>query len=442
MGLVPTVRFVERGDAHLAYQVFGEGSANVLMLNGVPSHLESLWQFPLAVRANEKLGSFARVALYDFRGTGMSDPLPAGGYSVEEMAADALAVWEAAGFERVVLWGDTCGGFPAIWLATQCADRVDGLVLDDAFACLRAHEDYPMGWGEDALAEQRAAFRSLWGTGASIELLGARFADDERMREEWARYERMAGTPGSIVAWFDQMLDLDVRHLVRDVGVPTLVFHSVTNAVAPVEHGRYLAEHIPGARYIELEVDSAVEWTEGGIAPDVAEFLTGSRAGGHIERSLQVVLFVDIADSTGKAVTLGDAAWRDLLSEFRRTVQAVLRRYEAQEVNTRGDDFFAVIGSPSIAVEVARVIRSEMEKFGVEVRTGLHLGEIERQGDDYAGVAVHIGARIEALATAGEVLVSQTVRDALVGSDVVCASRGRHHLKGIPGEWEIFALEG
>lgn len=439
MEFAPKVQFVRRGGADLAYQVFGNGPANLLYLPPA-SHLEQMWQFPLLTRTNERLAGMARNAMYDLRGFGMSDPLPAGGYPVEAMAADAVAVMDAAGFEQAVVWADGIHGAVAVWLAVHYPSRLDGLILNDASACFRACTGYEIGFTDAERAERRAFLQELWGAGASIMLLAPSVADDERMLEEWARYERMMATPNSALVAFDVAADLDVRSLLSQVSVRTLVIHSTANGLTPVSHGRYLAEHIKGARYIEVEVDPAFEFAGGGILGDIAEFLTGSRAAAHIERSLQVVLFADIVGSTNRAATIGDVAWHDLLLEFRSMVRSVLDRYEGREVNTRGDDFFVVVRSPSVAVEIARAIRANALRLDLEMRSGLHLGEIEQQGNDFAGLAVHIGARIAALAQPAEILVSQTVRDALVGSELKWTSRGTHELKGVPDEWRTYAV--
>jgi pimeloyl-ACP methyl ester carboxylesterase len=438
--LAPKVQFVERGAAHLAYQVYGDGPARVVYIPGIGTHREQMWQFPATVRSLERQARLARTAMYDHRGCGMSDALPAGGYPIEEHAADALAVWDAAGFERAVVRGHFFGGAVAVWLAVHCPERVEGLILYDATACLQARPGYEIGLAEPEMAQLRAFLQSLWGTGATIGMLAPSMAGDERVVEEWARYERQVATPSSIVAGFDVTAAIDVRDLLPQVAAPTLVLHSATNGLYPVTHGRYLAEHIPGAQYIEIADDIALEWRDESFA-DVAEFLTGSRAAAHVERSLQVLLFTDIVESTNRAAAMGDNAWRHLLSDFRRAVRTVLERYDAREVNTHGDDFFAVVGSPSVAVEVARSIRHEAAALGLDVRSGVHLGEVEHQAGDFAGLAVHIGARIQALAEPGEILVSQTVRDALIGSNIAWASRGHHHLKGVPGEWQLFAIE-
>jgi len=441
VSLVPETHFVRRGDAHLAYHVFGYGPPDLLYINGFATHLEQLWQWPLIVRSSELLARLGRVATYDWRGYGMSDRLPDRGYALHEFAADALAVADAAGFERSLVIGEGTGAAVAVWLAVHHTDRVSGLILSDGSASLRARPGYGIGMTDDAVARSRAMFQSIWGTGATIGLIAASLADDERHREDWARYERIAATPSSFVAALDAQMEFDVRDLLSKVSVPTLVVHSATNQLIRVEHGRYLGAHIPNARYVETTHDAFTAWTEGGLGGDISEFVTGSRDRAHVDRSLQVVLFADIVGSTDRAAAVGDDAWRDHLTAFRTLVRTVLDRYGAREINTRGDDFFAVIASPSVAIEIARLIRSEAARLRLEVRSGLHLGEIEEQGDDVMGLTVHIGARVQALAEPSEILVSKTVCDALIGSSIQWTNRGEHHLKGIPGEWHLFAVE-
>jgi pimeloyl-ACP methyl ester carboxylesterase len=401
MGLTPGTEFVRRGDGDLAYQLFGDGPARVLEINAYATHREQLWQFPVAIRGQERLSRMACVAQYDWRGYGMSDALPSRGYRIEDLAADALAVLDAAEFEDAVFWGDAAGGAVAIWLAVHHPDRVTGLVLDNASACVRARPGYDIGFTHRETSERRALFETMWGTGATLDLIASRFATDEKVRADWARYERIAATPSSILAVYDIVVALDVRDLLSAVAVPTLVLHSATNVLIPPLQGRYLADHIPGAHYVEVDEDAAIEWDSAGLGGEVSEFLTGTRAHAHIERSLLVVLFTDIAGSTDQVAAMGDAVWRETLDTFRRVVREVLDRYGAREVNTRGDDFFAVASSPSIAIAMARDIRSAATGTGLQVRSGIHLGEVEHQGDGYTGLTVHIGARIAALRDSG-----------------------------------------
>lgn len=439
MSLAPRVQFVRRAEADVAYQVFGKGPANLLNMP-MAAHLEQLWQFPIVSRPNERLAMMARMALCELRGLGMSDPLPSDRYGVEEFAADALAVMDAVGFDRAVVLAEGMNGATAVWLAVHCPDRVDGLILYGASSCFRECPGYDIGLAEPDLSALREVFRTRWGTGMTTGFLASSLASDARLVDEWARYERMMATPNSILTFFDTVSRFDVRDLLPQVTTRALVIQPATDGLIPASHGRHLAQHISGARLIEVDADHTLSYMAVEVLGELAEFLTGTRAAAHTERSLQVVLFTDVAGSTERAAALGDSGWRHLLSEFRTVVRAVLDRYEAQEVNTRGDDFFVVAASPSVAVEIARTIRSEAAALGLAVRTGLHLGEIERQGDDYAGLAVHIGARISALAAPGEILVSQTVRDALVGSGVEWTSRGVQVLKGVPDEWRTYAV--
>lgn len=439
MSLAPRVQFARRADADVAYQVLGDGPTNLLAVP-MAAHLEQLWQFPLMSRPNERLAMMSRMVLCELRGLGMSDPLPASGYAVEDFAADMLAVMDAVGFERTVVLAEGMNGAAAVWLAVHCPERIGGLILYGASCCYRQHPGYEVGVAEPDVAALRDVFRSSWGTGMTTSFLATSLASDPRLVDEWARYERLMATPNSILAFFDAVAKLDTRDLLPLVSTRTLVVQPARDGLFPASHGRHLAQRIPGARLVEVDADHSLSYVTPLVLGELAEFLTGTRAAAYTERLLKVVLFTDVVGSTERAAELGDSSWRQLLSEFRTVVRAVLDRYEAQEVNTRGDDFFVVAASPSVAIETARAIRSEATALGLDLRTGLHLGEVERQGDDYAGLAVHIGSRIAALAMPGEILVSQTVRDALVGSGVEWSARGTHLLKGVPDEWRTYAV--
>lgn len=344
MSLAPRVQFARRADADVAYQVLGDGPANLLNAP-MAAHLEQLWQFPLMSRPNERLAMMSRMALCELRGLGMSDPLPSNGYPIEEFAADMLAIMDAVGFERAVVLAEGMNGATAVWLAVHRPERIDGLILYGASPCYRHHPDYDVGVGEPEVAALRDVFRTAWGNGMTTDFLATSLASEPRLVEEWARYERLMATPNSILAFFDATVELDVRDLLEQVAVRTLVVQPIRDGLFPASHGRYLAQHIPGARLIEVDADHSLSHLTPEVLGELAEFLTGTRAAAHTERSLQVVLFTDVVSSTERAAALGDGAWRQLLSEFRMVVRTVLDRYEAREVNTRGDDFFVVAAS-------------------------------------------------------------------------------------------------
>ena len=440
MGLAPPTRFVARGDGHIAYQVFGGGPAQILMVGGLASNVEVQWQIPPAIYALERLGQLGHVAVYDARGYGMSDRLP-DGYDITDLAADALAVCDAAGFERPTVWGEAGAAAVAVWLAVHVPERVRSLVIEGGSACRRWHPDYPIGLRDDEVAERRELWASMWGSGFSAAIFAPGHADDERFIEDVARFEVAAATPTSVLGQFDLTMSLDVRDLLPKVTQPTFVFHTASNGLTAVTQGRYLAEHIPNARYLELdEIDATDAMKNSELLGMLSEFLTGDRNAIHVQHEFTVILFTDIADSTNRAMVLGDHDWRDLLAEFPFSIKSILDRYGATQVNTRGDDVLVIAATPSIAVGVARAIRDGATDLGLEVRSGVHLGEIERLDDDVAGIAVHIAARVAELAAGGEILVSQTMRDASIGSTIELHAKGSHHLKGIPGDWEVFAI--
>ena len=440
MGSTPRTVFVQRGDGAIAYQSFGSGPA-VLQIVGSPTHCEHMWQFPQLTQNLERLAHFVRLLVYDMRGVGMSDRLPEAGYGVEEMAADTLAVLDASGVERAAVLASITGGPVAIWLAVYHPERVMSLLLDNTYAGLRAVPGHEVGASDEMLEQLREVGVSRWGTGSSMTNWVPSSQQDERLQQEWARIEMVTATPRALGTFSAAALALDARDLLTQVTQPTLVTHARRNGLVPVVLGRDLAERIPGARYIECGSSVVEQWGDAAFRADVVEFLTGARPTESIERMLGVVLFVDIAGSTTRASNVGDNAWADLLVAFRRRVSTVLARFGARQINTRGDDVLIVTETPSVAIDVAHAIRADAEGLGVEVRSGAHLGEIERMDDDVAGITVHIGARIADLAVAGEILVSRTVRDAMIGSPVTFTSRGVQPLKGVPGNWEILLAE-
>jgi pimeloyl-ACP methyl ester carboxylesterase len=407
------------------------------------SHLEQNQWWPGYAGLVQRLAGFSRVIVFDRRGTGLSDRILSLG-SFEEMLDDIRAVMHAASSERAVLFGGAEGGPMCALFAATHPERTTALVLGASYARRTWAPDYPWGLDEAAQRKILAAYEQRWGTeDFGVRALAPTLAGDERFRRWHAQACRFAGTPGSARAWFELTMEIDVRDVLPAIRVPTLVVHRTGDPVIPVEAGRYLAERIPGARYVELPGADHYPFTgsAGEILDEVEEFVTGSRRTREPDRVLATVLFTDIVGSTELAAELGDRRWRELLEEHHREVRAQLDRFRGNEVRIAGDGFLATFDGPARAIRCALAIRDALGPLGVEIRAGLHTGELELAETGVEGIAVHIGARIADLAGPGEVLVSRTVRDLVVGSEIVLAARGARALKGVPGEWEILAVE-
>ena len=441
--MVPVTRYAQSGDANIAYQAVGEGALDVMFLPGWISQIEQLWELPALHRFLERLGSFSRVIMFDRRGGGLSDRV-LGDYSLEQDAEDALAVLEAAGSERTALLTYSLGGITGVQLAADHPDRIGALVMYASLARTAWAPDYD--WALTA-AEREAFAEGLVEHWGEVEKSGpSAFApslgEDPTFRSWFARLERLAASPGEARVMSRASVDLDVRERLAHIRVPTLVMHRPHDLAWDVRHSRYLAEHIPGARYVELDgVDSLpFAGDSDAVIEEIEEFLTGSR-GGRMARSLLTVLFTDIVDSTARAAEMGDGSWRDLLARHDAQVRQELARYGGRAVKTVGDGFLATFsGPPSRALRAALAITRAARELGIEVRAGMHTGECELIGDDVGGMAVHIAARVSGLARPGEVLVSGTVFGTVVGGPFNFEERGLHELKGVPGRWPLFAL--
>jgi class 3 adenylate cyclase len=433
--------YARNGDATIAWSAHGEGSIDVLFIGGIVSHIEHLWEEPGTARFLSQLAGFTRLILMDRRGLGLSDPLE-GPLSLDEELGDVEAVLEAAGSERAVMLGYTSGGPLCIRFAARHPERVRALVLYAAIASALAAPGYD--WTHDA-DERALSFERMiaaWGTGENLAAIAPTRAADERMRAWYARMERLSSSPGAMRLIARNSATQDVREDLPELRVPTLILHRNGDRLIDVRHSRFIAERIPGARYVELEgIDNLPSAGESaGILGEIEEFLTGGRSRA-IERALLTVLFTDIAGSTGHAARLGDAAWRDLLAAHDAAVRRAVDRFGGREVKTIGDAFLVTFaGAPSDALRCAAAIVAAVRDLGLEVRVGLHTGECEVLGDDVGGMAVHIAARVAALATPGEVLASGTAYGTVVGSGLRFDDRGLHELKGVPGAWPIFAL--
>jgi len=435
----PVTRYAKSGDVHIAYQVFGEGAVNLVIAPPFVSNVETYWDQPDCVRWLLRLASFARVVMFDKRGTGMSDrvsELP----GLEQRMDDLRAVMDAVGLEQAVPFGISEGGPLAALFAATYPDRCRALVLYGSFA--RFASWLPT---EEALANFLGYIEQAWGSGGSLPLFAPSLANDPAAQQWMGRFERLGASPAGVAALMRMNSQIDISDIVPTIRVPTLVMHRTEDVTIHVEGGRYLAQHIPGARYIELPGKDHPPWIGDNameIADSIQEFLTGARAPVPVDRVLSTVLFTDIVGSTEKAAALGDRRWRELLDTHHATIRRNLARFRGNEVKSTGDGILATFDGPARGVRCACAITEEIRPLGIEVRAGLHTGECEMMDDDdVGGIAVHIGARVAALAGAGEVLVSSTVKDLVAGSGLRFADRGSRSLKGVPGEWHIFAVE-
>jgi class 3 adenylate cyclase len=440
--MIPETQYARLGGLHLAYQVLGEGPPDILLLDQWFSHQEAQWDVPPLADLRERLASFGRLIMFDKRGTGLSDPIPTSALpTLGELIEDVPAILDAVGSEKAAVIANIGGGILAVALAATHPERVASLVLVDCFARFLDAPDFPIGSDREALESTLAALDVGMGRGVMLDFFVPSRAQDESLRRTWSRYERQAASPGSSMAIVRMIYESDVRELLPLVRVPTLVIGRADGHFR-VEHGRYLAEHIAGARYVELPGSDNLLWAgdQDAVVGEIQEFLTGSRPALEPHRVLATVLFTDIVGSTALAAEIGDARWQALLGEHHRVVRRQLERYGGHEIDTAGDGFLATFDGPARAIRCAVAIRDGLSGIGLEVRAGLHTGEIELQGDDIAGLAVHIGARISALAGAGEVLVSSTVKDLVAGSGLTFEDRGSQVLKGVPGDWRVFAV--
>jgi pimeloyl-ACP methyl ester carboxylesterase len=439
----PETRYARSGDLGIAYQVSGGGTRDLVFVPGVISHVEFFHELPGYTEFLDGLGAFARVIVFDKRGNGLSDRV-AGAPNLEERMDDIRAVMEAAGSERATLFGVCEGGPLSLLFAATHPDRVDAVVLYDTFVRFGGTQEYVDGdLHSEMTAALAAAVFETWGTGAHVRFMSASQADDPRLLALCARAERLSASPGAMLALYQMICDIDVRAALPSVRMPCLVMY-VGSASMFVEQSRYLARTLPDARLLAIDGADHYPWFAQGdrIVAEVEEFLTGARTMLVTDRQLATVLFTDIVGSTERAAEMGDRRWHDLVQKHYGLVRRQLERFRGREINTAGDGVFACFDGPARAVSSACAIRDGVRSLGLEIRAGVHTGEIERRGDAVAGLAVHIGARVAALAAPGEVLVSRTVKDLVVGSGLVFSDRGTHVLKGVPDAWQLYAVAG
>ena len=441
---VPETRYARSGDLWIAYQVVGDGPIDLVFASGWMSHVEEGWVVPGFGSFLEAMTRFSRLIVFDRRGTGLSDRILTLG-SFEELLEDITAVLDAAGSERAALWGGAEGGPMCMLYAATHPERVSHLILLSSFARRSWAPDFPLGITDEMKTAIESSYEERWGRGPfGLRLANPSVADDPALRRAYSKWMRYSATPGGALQWFTHTAEIDVRHVLPTIRVPTLVMHSKGDRLVPVELGRDLAERIPGARYVEFPGDDHAPLGSSNEAwiGEAQEFLTGTRSPVEPDRVLATVLFTDIVGSTERAAEMGDSAWKTLLSRHHAVVRDQLERFRGHEIDTAGDGFLALFDGPARAVRCATAIADEVRALGLEVRAGLHTGECELVGSDVAGIAVHIGARISAIAGAGEVLVSNTVKELVVGSGLVFEDLGEHALKGVPDRWRLYRVVG
>jgi class 3 adenylate cyclase len=437
---LPETRYADTANGQVAYQIIGDGPLDLLAFHPPICPVDLLWDEPMLVRFLERLSTFSRSIWFDPRGRGASDPLPHDEDRFAESSTDdMLGVIDHLGLEQVCMLGLET---PAFLFAAAHPERTKALVLYNPTARYRWAEDYPQGVSAEVMEHWLTTLRRTWGTGFSLDIRAPSFAGDARLRRWAARGERLVGTPDEMAWRRRAALEVDLRAILPTVGVPTLVLCRHETRTAPL--ARYVGQHIPGAKLVELPGADNLFFA-GDTTPlldEIEEFLTGSLPAHRIDRLLATVLFTDVVSSTEQATRLGDRRWRELLATHNDLVRSELERFRGQAVKSTGDGVLATFDGPGRAIRCACAIRDSLRPLGIDVRAGLHTGEVEVTGDDIAGVAVHIGARVSALAGASEVLVSSTVRDLVAGSGIEFEDRGDHHLKGVPGTWRMYAVTG
>jgi len=438
----PQTRYARAGDVHIAYQVVGDGPVDLVYVPPQLQQLEHLWAEPRVAAFFERIARFSRLILLDRRGTGLSDPIVSA-TTLEDQMEDVTAVLDAVGSEQAALFAQSEGAAMAMLYAATHPERTRALVLYAGMARMTGAPGYE--WpGTPQEREQRIAeIFAAWGAGDRIDLIAPSLAGDVALRRWFGQLERLSASPGSLRLLFDIAGATDVRDVLPSIAVPTLVLHRREDQAIDVRHSRYLAAHIPGARYVELEGrdNLLIAGDSERILQEVETFLTGTHTPPEPDRVLATVMFTDIVSSTETAARLGDRAWRELLARHDELSRAQLARFRGRAVKSLGDGILATFDGPARAIRCAMELRDAVRELGVVLRAGLHTGECEAIGEDVGGLAVHIGARVGALAAPREVLVSNTVKDLVVGSGIGFADRGEHALKGVPGTWRLWAAQ-
>jgi pimeloyl-ACP methyl ester carboxylesterase len=439
----PETRYAKSGELNIAYQVAGDGPFDLVYVPGWISNVELNWEEPALAHVLERLASFSRLILFDKRGTGLSDPVPLDRLpTLEERMDDVRAVLDAVDSSQAAVFGFSEGGLMSILFAATYPERTTALALFGVFAKRQWSPDYPWAPKPDERVREIADLERNWSDRMDLDDLAP--SEDDAFKERLATYYRRSASPGAGAALMRMNTQLDVRDVLPTIQAPTLVLHRTFDRDVNVEEGRLIAREIPGARFVELPGDTHTLWAGNPdeVVDEIEEFLTGARRGPEPDRVLATVLFTDIVGSSEQATKLGDRRWRELLERHHALVRTQLERYDGRELDTAGDGFLATFDGPARAIRCASAVVRGVAGLGLQVRAGVHTGECELFAGKVAGLAVHTGARVAALAGAGEVLVSQTVKDLVAGSGIEFEGRGTHVLKGVPGEWNVYSVAG
>jgi pimeloyl-ACP methyl ester carboxylesterase/DNA-binding CsgD family transcriptional regulator/class 3 adenylate cyclase len=433
-------RYARSGDVNIAYQVVGEGPLDLVFVLGWVSHLAFVWELPALATFLKRLASFSRLILFDKRGCGMSDrvhPLP----TLEERMDDVRAVLDAVGSERAAVMGISEGGVMSALFAATYPERTVGLVIDGSYPSALRRPGYPWGQTEEGFERVAARVRDVWGTGFGMDRYAPTQVDNPEVARWWGNFTQMSASPGDAEDLLRMNTQIDIRDILPAIRVPTLIVHARGDTVAPIEAGRYFAEHIPGARLLEL--DSSDHWPYFGdadlVIAEIQEFLTGARSGPAPESMLATVLCTNVAQAGAHAIWLGDKRWNELVDRHHAVVRKALARYRGHEVEAGERGVTAVFDGTARAIRCALEVRDELLDLGLRIRAGLHAGECEVAGGRPRGVALHIASAVMAAAQPDEVLVSGTVKDLVVGSGLEFADRGSREFAGVPGSWSLFA---
>jgi class 3 adenylate cyclase/pimeloyl-ACP methyl ester carboxylesterase len=441
----PETRYASVGHTRVAYQVLGEGPLDLVVTAGTFGSVDVGWEDPMVAAWNRRLASFSRLILFDRRGSGASDPLPIDDLpSWESYVDDLMAVMEAAGSETAAVMGVFDAGPAAMLFAASHPERTTALVLANTAARVLRSDDYRIGAAPERVEEVRDRIERTWGTHEQVDMQVPSRASDPHFRRWFARYTRSIAGPTAVSAYVQAMIRIDARPVLPSIRVPTLILHRVDYPWFRIEHGRYLADHIAGARLVELPgADGPLPWEHPELALDaIEEFLTGKLGRADATRAVTTLLFTDIVRSTEWAGAVGDERWREFLTLHDDAARRTTAAFGGRVVKTTGDGILATFDGPRRAIRACAALRRELRRLGLEIRSGIHTGEVEKRDDDVSGIAVHIAARVMAAAGDGEILVSRTVRDLIAGSEVELEDRGVRQLKGIGGDWLLYAVVG